>query len=109
RDFSDRLLQPPPAREYCVQYRESDLAFVSRLLEDDGIYFYWKHERGRHELVLSDSSSAHDKVSKFENVYFRRFEPGDEPKYGAIHEWHSTKRIVAGSVGLVDYDFKKPR
>jgi type VI secretion system secreted protein VgrG len=109
QDFSDRLLQPPPKREYCVQYRESDLAFVSRLLEDDGIYYYWKHERGRHELVLSDSSSAHDKVSKFETVFFRRLEQGDEPKYGAIYSWSSTKRIVAGSVGLVDYDFKKPR
>jgi type VI secretion system secreted protein VgrG len=45
-------------REYCVQYRESDLAFISRLMEEEGIYYFFEHEQGKHTLVLADSPSA---------------------------------------------------
>ena len=41
--------------EYCVQYRETDLNFVSRLMEQHGIYYFFKHEGGKHTLVLADS------------------------------------------------------
>ncbi len=52
-----------PKRDYCVQYRESDLAFISRLLEEEGIFFYFRHEDGRHLLVLGDSDQAFEDVS----------------------------------------------
>src|SRR5258706_4747535 len=45
---------------YCVQYRESDYNFVARLMEHEGIYWYFEHGDGRHKLVLVDSQSAHD-------------------------------------------------
>ena len=44
---------------YCVQYRESDFDFVSRLMENEGIYYFFKHHEGRHTLVIADSFSAH--------------------------------------------------
>ncbi|WP_448671698.1 contractile injection system protein, VgrG/Pvc8 family, partial [Escherichia coli] len=47
-----------PEREYCVQYGESDLAFVSRLLEEDGIFWFFTHAAGKHTLVLADSNDA---------------------------------------------------
>ena len=46
-------------RAYCVQYRESDFDFVSRLMEEEGIYYYFKQEKGRHTLVLCNSASGH--------------------------------------------------
>jgi type VI secretion system secreted protein VgrG len=49
--------------EYCAQYNESDFAFVSRLMELEGIYYYFKHENGRHTLVLADDASAHEPLS----------------------------------------------
>jgi type VI secretion system secreted protein VgrG len=47
-----------PPREYCVQYRETHLAFVSRLLEDEGIFYYFEHHEDKHVLVLGDAPSA---------------------------------------------------
>ncbi len=55
--------------EYCVQYRETDFNFVSRLLEQEGIYYYFKHEDGKHTLVLADSSDAHEAVSRVRAVH----------------------------------------
>uniref|UniRef100_UPI001CC7A709 type VI secretion system tip protein VgrG n=1 Tax=Pseudomonas aeruginosa TaxID=287 RepID=UPI001CC7A709 len=59
--FSDYQLQLSGSyqpREYCVQYGESDLAFVSRLLEEDGIFWFFPHAAGKHTLVLADSNDA---------------------------------------------------
>jgi type VI secretion system secreted protein VgrG len=46
-------------RDYCVQYRETDFDFVSRLMEEEGIYYYFKHEKGKHTLILGDAPAAH--------------------------------------------------
>jgi uncharacterized protein involved in type VI secretion and phage assembly len=51
---------PYRARDYCVQYRESDLRFVQRLLEEEGIYYFFKHEETKHTLVLADSITGHE-------------------------------------------------
>ena len=49
-------------RPYTVQYRESDFAFVSRLMEEEGIYYYFKHEAAKHTLVLCNSARAHKPI-----------------------------------------------
>jgi len=57
--------------EYLVQYRESDLNFVSRILEQEGIHYFFKHEEGKHILVLADSNNAHSPNSGYDSVpYF---------------------------------------
>jgi len=50
-----------PKLEYCVQYRETDFSFVSRLMEQHGIYYFFKHDGGKHTLVLADSKSSHSR------------------------------------------------
>ena len=57
-DFQSKLVRAYPPREFCVQYRESHLAFVSRLLEEEGIFYFFRHEADRHVLVLADSPAA---------------------------------------------------
>jgi len=57
-------------RKYCVQYRETDLNFIQRLLEEEGIYYFFKHEDGKHTLVLADSSTAHATVAGYESVLY---------------------------------------
>src|SRR5947209_20026457 len=47
-----------PVRDYCVQYRESDLDFVSRLLEHEGIFYYFEHAQDKHTLVLADQKES---------------------------------------------------
>lgn len=58
--IDDRLEGEYEQREYCVQYQESDFAFVSRLMEQEGIFFYFAHEDGAHTLVLGDAKGHHD-------------------------------------------------
>lgn len=65
RGFSDiewKLTQKYHKRHYCVQYRESDFAFISRLMEEEGIYYFFRHERDRHVMVICDGPSAHGMV-----------------------------------------------
>ena len=58
------------ACEYCVQFRESDLRFVQRLLEEEGIYYFFRHEGAKHTLVLSDSITGHETVDGYESVFY---------------------------------------
>jgi len=62
KDYELKLSGSYPEMEFCVQYRESDFAFVSRLMEEHGIYYYFKHDQSKHILVLADSPSAHDMI-----------------------------------------------
>jgi type VI secretion system secreted protein VgrG len=107
--FEDGLTGTYAKREYCVQYRESDFAFVSRLLEEEGIYYYFEHGKGQHVMKLVDSYSGH-----------RRLAPGWEISYYAsgekvradeefIHAWTFGVGIQPGFVALDDYDFTKPK
>ena len=57
-DFENRCTGSYAAREYCVQYRETHLDFVSRLLEEEGIFYFFEHTSDKHVLVLADATSA---------------------------------------------------
>ena len=59
KEIEDRLIEKYPKREYVVQYRESDLDFVTRLMSEVGIFYFHRHEAGRHVLVLADSTNSH--------------------------------------------------
>ena len=70
-DFKDALGGSYREWEYCVQYRETDFNFVSRLMEQEGMYYYFTHENGKNFLVLSDGIGSHDVFSNYETVpYF---------------------------------------
>jgi type VI secretion system secreted protein VgrG len=56
--------------EHCVQYNETDFAFVSRLMELEGIYYYFKHEKNQHTLVLTDDIGAHDPMPGYESINY---------------------------------------
>jgi len=100
-----------PALEYVVQYRESDFAFVSRLMEGAGIYYYFKHEESQHKLVLADAESAHGAppggVSTFP---FRPTEEG-RPKWPQDHvnKWEMQQRFRPSAFAAKDYNFEMPR
>lgn len=94
-------------REYCVQYRESDLAFISRLMEEEGIFYFFEHEVGKHTMVLADSPSA--------------VHPGAVGKLGmslsaqgaveddCVMDLEVDSEVVSGKVTLVDYNDTVPR
>ena len=108
-NFEDSLNGSYRSWENCVQYRETDFDFVSRLMEQEGIYYFFKHENGKHALVLCDSDSAHQPYSGYAKVAF--FPPGEnvirERDYW--HGWSMTQCIQPGAMALNDFDFKKPK
>jgi type VI secretion system secreted protein VgrG len=61
---------PYRARQFCVQYQESDLKFVQRLLEEEGIYYFFRHEEDKHTLVLADSITAHETATGYESILY---------------------------------------
>lgn len=108
-DFSESLSGSYRSWEYCVQYRETDFNFVSRLMEQEGIYYYFTHEKDRHTLVLSDSVSAHDHAPGYRQVPFF---PRDEQKRRTrdhIYDWEVWQEAQSGAYVLRDFDFENPR
>jgi type VI secretion system secreted protein VgrG len=91
---------------YCVQYNESDFAFVSRLMEHEGIYYYFTHEDGRHTLVIADSYSAHAKVYEDDLPYLSPEQVRPEQEY--VSEWSIAREVRSGKYALSAYDFEKP-
>jgi type VI secretion system secreted protein VgrG len=94
--------------EYCVQYRESDFNFVSRLMEHEGIYYFFRHEEGRAILTLADSYSAHDAADDYAKIPFLQLDRDVRPEVERISEWHISRELQSGTYVLKDHDFTRP-
>ena len=93
---------------YCVQYRESDFNFVARLLEHEGIYWWFEHEEGAHKLVLCDAASAHDAAPGCESLPFHAGGAPVAPGLEVVREWSASRGMKPGKVVITDYDFERP-
>ncbi|WEX10878.1 type VI secretion system tip protein TssI/VgrG [Chelativorans sp. AA-79] len=105
--FEALLSRSYPTLEYCVQYRESDLAFARRLMEQHGINFHFRHEEGKHTLVLGDGARAYDPIAGDTRPFIgivKRHQRESEH----FHHWAPERRFTTGRVTLNDYDFKRP-
>lgn len=108
-DIIDSLTGTYKLRTYCVQYRETDFDFICRLMEEEGIYYYFKQDGDHLRLVLADSISAHSPVpNKAEIPFFFREGGGYRRDEDHIFEWSDKARITSGKVTLDDFDFTKP-
>ncbi len=104
-DFEDGLSGSYRTWPYCVQYRETDFNFVSRLMEQEGIYYFFKHENGKHSLVLADSASAHQPYPDYDQINYHPADAGvSDEEY--ISDWVVETRVQPGSYALNDFDFE---
>jgi len=106
--FEKRLQETYDPREYCVQYKESNLDFVQRLLEHEGVFYFFEYADGEHTMVLADANAKLKSVSNFEEVEYQpdmllSFLDGDY-----ILQWTPKTTVVSGSWAQTDYDFTKP-
>jgi type VI secretion system secreted protein VgrG len=108
-DYEEALSGNYQPREYCVQYRESDFNFVSRLMEQEGIYYYFKHENDKHTLVLSDSASSHQPFPGYEKLPFYPPESTLRRERDHICDWRISHEIQPGICALNDFNFKTPK
>jgi type VI secretion system secreted protein VgrG len=97
--------QDYPPREYIVQYRESDLNFISRLLEEVGISFHFVHGATSHTLVLTDSVAGRKPQPGYEQVSLRP--PTESGHIECLTSWHVTQEVKTAGYVLRDFDYLK--
>jgi type VI secretion system secreted protein VgrG len=95
-------------REYCVQYQESDFNFISRLLEEEGICYFFEHSDQNHVMVMADSPVAHVPIKGTSKLPFRE-KIGLLQAEESITDWRFGQKVRTGSVVLRDFSFKQPR
>ncbi len=106
-DFSDKTTGTYTPRTYCVQYRESAFAFVSRLLEEEGISYYFTHDDSKHTMVLVDDTSAWGSSQGLSSARY----VGRGPGYNAddiVVECALEEAVTAGEVKADDFNFTTP-
>ncbi|RJL47255.1 type VI secretion system tip protein VgrG [Pectobacterium carotovorum] len=103
-DYAFALRHDHAPREYCVQYRESDLAFVTRLAAEEGLYFFHEFEEGKHRVVFADDAGA---LSKGPELFFNLATQGlSEGEY--VRRFRYAEAVSTAEVALKDYSFKTP-
>lgn len=113
-DYKDQLTDSYDKRVYCVQYRETDYDFICRLMEEEGIYFYFKNDldsKSVEELILCDSVSAHSPVPGHSSIDFlarHAARRSERSRRNHIYEWSKTERLTTGEMTLNDFDFLSP-
>ncbi|HWU77061.1 MAG TPA: type VI secretion system tip protein TssI/VgrG [Rhodanobacter sp.] len=97
-------------REYCVQYREDYFNFISRLMEQEGIYYFFQHADGMHTMVLADSLGAHASTSGYAKLPYRP-QTGNNmaTAEAAITEFASARSVQTIKYSLTDYDPLNPK
>lgn len=107
-EFRKSTNESYPKLEYCVQYRETDLAFVLRLMELHGIYYFFEHEDGKHTLVLADGKSSHKDIPDCKTLPFHEHGAALEEAKQHVVYWSKRRRLRSGKIEFKDYDFEKP-
>ena len=109
--IDDRLVNSYRTWVYLVQYGESDFNFVSRMLEEEGAYFYFKHKQGSHTLVLSDDIGSHQPLvnGQASIPYYPNDRAAQVRDEDFIDHWSFAEDIASGRFAADDYDFEKPR
>lgn len=106
-DFQNSLQGSYEPREYCVQYRETDFNFVSRLMEQYGIFYFFKHEKNKHTLVLADSKSVHQPCPGQVKATYEHA-AGAFQNEDQVTGWHIEQQFGPGKYALSDYNFETP-
>jgi type VI secretion system secreted protein VgrG len=109
QDFEVRVQGTYDPWEYCVQYRETACNFILRLLEQEGIFFFFRHEKGKHVLVLADRPSAHQPCPiaskiRYEHVVGSGYNREDD----VVLRWRYQQELRPGKYALRDYNFETP-
>jgi type VI secretion system secreted protein VgrG len=107
KDFRLSLKNTYPQLEYCVQYRETSFNFVSRLMEEFGIFYYFDHStEGKHTMVLADQSSTLPACPSSPISYDTQVGGIYDPE--AISDWHVGQEVRTGKYTVTDYNFITP-
>ncbi|HEY0544267.1 MAG TPA: type VI secretion system tip protein TssI/VgrG [Pyrinomonadaceae bacterium] len=107
KDYRDSLQDTYPSLDYCVQYDESAFNFVSRLMEDAGIFYFFEHEDDKHTLVLGDDADAHKPCPGLKEARYRQSSVPHTDDH-VITRCSIEEQVVTGKFALDDFNFETP-
>lgn len=96
-----------PPRDYCVQYRETDFHFASRLMEEEGIFYFFKHDASGHKMVVANTSQSHPDLPELSTIECELAEAGDR-RPDRITSWQKVQDLRSGKYTLWDHCFELP-
>lgn len=104
-EFSWQVTGDYKPRNYCVQYNETDFDFISRLMEEEGIFYFFEHSGDKHTMIVSDSPQSHvDCPGK--NIIPFSLKEEDEGFTASIHSWNVRYKLMSGKISLRDHHFQ---
>lgn len=107
-DYKFQLKTTPLKREYCLQYNESDFNFVSRLLEQEGIFWFFTHAQGKHTLMLADDNSAFPPIAGDKKVKYQAAASGTR-ETGAIRSVELRLQATSQGFQSSDFNYEQPK
>jgi len=107
-DFEEKTIKTYKPREYCVQYQETAFTFVSRLMEDEGIFYFFKHEDGKHTLVIADDLDAHEPCPGLEYARMRYASLQDRTDDIFIIDCTLEQQMIPNKYATEDFNFETP-
>jgi type VI secretion system secreted protein VgrG len=94
-------------RDFCVQYRETDFNFASRLMEEEGMYYFFKHTADGHKMVVANTPRSHPEVPEQNKVIYDEVKGGTREEM-RIYDWEKAQELRAGKYTLWDHCFELP-
>lgn len=107
-DYRLALNRSYSPRDYCVQYQETEFHFLSRLMEEEGIFYFFEHHVDHHVMVIGDDNSVFKAIEGEKAVQFHA-KTAMRPDHTTIYEFESQQTLVPSQVTLGDYNFEKPK
>jgi type VI secretion system secreted protein VgrG len=104
--YEFRLQKSLKPYSYCTQYRESDLNFVLRILEQEGLFFYFEHTKDAHKLIITDSSDAAQAIDGQPQLRYATSETLDDE--AVVTSWSAQRQFQSGTISLKSFDYKAP-
>lgn len=95
-------------RNYCVQYRETDFEFVSRLMEEEGIFYFFEHTDTTHKMIIGDVATVHPDCPNTHEFSFDLDQPSGDDFVPLVREWVVNHRLQTGKITFWDHNFELP-
>jgi type VI secretion system secreted protein VgrG len=102
------LAGPWEPRDFCVQYRETDFNFASRLMEEEGIFYFFKHTKDGHQMVVANTPFSHPDLPTASTILYRNLTHTTAEGADIIYDWSKSQEITAAKVTLWDHCFEYP-
>lgn len=95
-------------RDYCVQYRETDFNFASRLMEEEGIYYYFEHNKNGHKMIVANTPQSHRECPSKKDIPYILNVTHEQGYITCIHSWKEEQVLKTGKYTLWDHTFELP-